>query len=234
MPYKKMYIKKKNSTDRVQNKRIKKLEKQVRTLNVTNENKVKDFNTGSVPLPVSTTPYRQLAFARDLATGPDGDNRIGNKVTLMSQTIRGILRAPASALTTEQQNQIRVIVVENIGYTGVTDLDLADVLQYGSFGSYGEQVFNSPYKTNAADSTKRYKVHFDRVFTVNQTEKGYVHFSKRISYGNKRMKGKVLTFNSPLDPYPNNHRLVLFAISDSSVANHPDISFNVRTIYKDA
>lgn len=234
MPYKKMYIKKKNSQDRVQNKRLKKLEKQVRTLNVTNENKVKDFNTGNNPQPVSTIPYRNLAFARDLSTGTDGDNRIGNKITLMSQTIRGTLRAPASALSTEQQNQIRLLIVENVGYTGTTDLELADVLQYGVFNNYGEQVFSSPYRTNAADSTKRYKVHYDRVFSVNQTERGYIQFSKRITYGSKKMKGKVLTFNGPLDIYPNNHRLVLFAISDSSVANHPDISFNCRTIYKDA
>lgn len=224
----------KRRKDSVQDKRIKQLEKQVKTLTVTAENKVKDFDNGSNPIQFSTAGYTALAFARDLAAGVDGDNRIGNKITLMSQTWRGTIRAPASGLTTEQQNQVRLLLVENVGFTGTTDIDLEDVLQFGNFAQYGALVFNSPYRTNATDSTKRYRVHMDRVITLNQTDKGYYHFKKRIAWGNKKMRGKVLTFNSPLDSFPNNHRMVLFAISDSGTANHPDISWNCRSIYKDS
>lgn len=224
----------KRRKDSVQDKRIKSLEKKVRTLTVTAENKVKDFDNGSNPIQVSTAGYTVLAFARDLAAGVDGDNRIGNKITLMSQTWRGTVRAPASGLTTEQQNQFRLLLVENIGYTGTTDLELSDVLQFGDFASYGALVFNSPYRTNATDSTKRYKVHMDKIIHLNQTDKGYYQFKKRIAFGNKKMRGKVLTFNTPLDSFPNNHRMVLFAISDSGASNHPDISWNCRSIYKDS
>ena len=222
----------------VRRKRVsKKLTKRISSLEAlvgkTMENKVVDYkNHALTPQPVSTVGLQYLAFARDLQTGDEGDNRIGNKITLMSQTFRGTIRAP-SGVTDENQNQLRLIIAENVGFTGATDLTLEDVLQYGNFALDGGQVFCSPYKTNAA-ITKRYKVHLDKVIHLNKTDKGYYQFKKRISYGTKTNPGKVLSFASPLDSFPNNHRLCLFVISDSSVSNHPDIIFNVRNIYKDS
>lgn len=218
-------------------KMSKQLSTRVRSLEAlvgkTIENKVNDFqNHPSVPQAISTAGLTYLAFARNLQTGSDGDQRVGNKTTLMSQTFRGIIRAPAG-IADESQNQVRMLIVENLGFTGVTDLALTDVLQYGSFSAHGEQVFCSPYKTNA-DTTKRYKVHMDKNITLNKTDKGYYHFKKRIAYGTKSSPGKVLTFAGPSESFPNNHRLVLFVVSDSGVAAHPDIIFNVRNIYKDA
>ena len=199
----------------------------------TMENKVNDFlNHVTTPQPISTSGLTYLAFARNLQTGVDGDQRIGNKMTLMSQTFRGTIRAPAGTLD-EQQNQVRLLIVENLGFTGVTDLALTDVLQYGEYAVDGAQVFISPYKTNA-NITKRYRVHYDKVINLNKTDKGYFHFKKRISYGSKTNPGKELTFAGPLESFPNNHRLVMFVISDSAVTGHPDIIFNVRNIYKDS
>lgn len=220
---------------RIRRKQMSKaISKRVRTLETlvgkTIENKVQNYrNHNTTPQPISTAGYSQLAFARDLQTDVEGDARIGNKVTLMSQTFRGCIRAP-SGVTDESQNQVRLLIVENVGFTSVTDLALTDVLEYGNFGIWGAQVFVSPYKTNVP-ATKRYRVHLDRVIHLNKTDKGYYHFKKRISYGKD---GKVLDFSGPMEGFPNNHRLCLFAISDSGVTNHPDIIFNVRNIYKDA
>lgn len=235
MPYKKAYMKRKKQVNAIQNKRLTKIEKKIKTLTKTNENKVRDYNIPSMPNPqlISTTGLTYLAFARNLAVGTDGDQRIGNKITLMSQTWRGTIRGP-TGIADEQQNQVRLLLVENVGFTGATDLALGDVLQYGNFGTNGGLVFNSPYRVNASDSTKRYKVHLDRVITLNKTDKGYYHFSKRINWGTKKSPGKVLTFDSPLDGFPNNHRMVLFVISDSAVSNHPDITWTCRNVYKDA
>lgn len=202
------------------------------------ENKVRDFNLvlyngGSLnPDPVSTAGVSYLAFLRGLTAGPNDDNRVGNKITLMSQTFRGTIRAPYLP-TDEQQNQVRILIVENLGFTGLSDLALNDVLQYGTFGVYGGLVFNSPYKYNASEN-KRYKVHYDKVISLDKTNKGYFQFTKRITYGTKKNRGKVLTYPGPLDQYPNNHRLNMFVISDSDVTSHPDIMWNVRNIYKDA
>jgi hypothetical protein len=209
--------------------RVKALESMV---NKTMENKVVDYDNGSSPTAISTTGLTFLAFARNLQTGDEGDQRVGNKITLMSQTFRGLIRAP-SGVTDEAQNQVRILIVENLGYTGLSDLSLEDVLQKGLFSVDGTQVFVSPYKTNAAES-KRYRVHYDKVVTLNKTDKGYFHFKKRISYGTKNNRGKVLSFATSTSSFPNNHRLVMFVISDSSIANHPDITWNVRNIYKDA
>lgn len=229
MPYGKNNRRRKKVSTRLAS-RVKSLETMV---GKTIENKVTDFvNHPSTPQPIVPAGLTYLAFARNLQTGDEGDNRIGNKTTLMSQTFRGVIRAPAGTLD-EQQNQVRLLIVENIGFTGATDLSLDDVLQYGDLTTDGAQRFVSPYKTNAQES-KRYRVHMDRVITFDKTNKGYYHFKKRIAYGTKTNKGKVLTFGGPLDSFPNNHRMVLFVISDSGVTGHPDILFNVRNIYKDA
>lgn len=209
--------------------RVRKLETMVgKTL----ENKVKDIDNGSIPDAVSTSGYVFRAFLKDISGGADNDDRVGDKITLMSQTFRGVIRAP-SGIADEQQNQVRLLIVENIGWSGLTDLDLTDVLQKGNFALQGEQVFISPYKT-AANENKRYRVHYDKVIKLNKTDKGYFHFKKRIAYGTKNNRGKVVTFSGPLSVYPNNHRMCLFCISDSGVTNHPDIAWQVRNIYKDA
>lgn len=209
--------------------RVRKLETMV---GKTMENKVVDYTSGSTPTGISTSGLTYLAFARNLQTGDEGDQRIGNKITLMSQTFRGVIRAP-SGVADEQQNQVRLLIVENLGYTGLSDLALNDVLQDGTFAIAGEQVFISPYKTNAAEN-KRYRVHYDKVIKLNKTDKGYFHFKKRISFGTKNNRGKVLSFAGPLESFPNNHRMCMFVISDSAIANHPDIAWNVRNIYKDS
>jgi len=209
--------------------RVAKLENMV---NKTMENKVVDYDNGSTPTAVSTTGVTFLAFARNMQTGDEGDQRIGNKVTLMSQTFRGLIRAP-SGVTDEAQNSVRLLIVENLGYTGLSDLSIEDVLQKGVFSVDGTQVFVSPYKTNAAEN-KRYRVHYDRVITLNKTDKGYYYFKKRISYGTKNNPGKVLSFATSTSSFPNNHRLCMFCVSDSSLANHPDLTWNVRNIFKDS
>lgn len=229
MPNGKGYRRRKKVSSRLAS-RVKSLETMV---GKTIENKVTDYvNHPSTPEQILPAGLTYLAFARNLQTDTEGDARIGNKTTLMSQTFRGVIRAPAG-IADEQQNQVRLLIVENLGFTGATDLQITDVLQYGDLTLDGAQRFVSPYKTNANESM-RYKVHMDRVITFDKTNKGYYHFKKRIAYGTKTNKGKVLTFAGPLESFPNNHRLVLFVISDSGVSNHPDIMFNVRNIYKDA
>lgn len=229
MPNGKRIVRRRKTTSKLAEK-VSKLESM---LSKTIENKVSDFNNGSNPIQFSTTPYSVLAFARGLSTGSDGDERVGNKMTLMSQSWRMTVRAPAGTLD-EQQNQVRVLLVENVGFTGDTDLQLTDVLQYGNFVQYGSQVFISPYKTNATDSTKRYRILMDKVMTFSKTDKGYRHIRYKKRYGTKKNPGKILTFDNAVEQFPNNHRVVLFAISDSANANHPDIAWNCRNIYKDA
>lgn len=229
MPKKRMYKRRK----RVSNKLSARVSKLESMLSKTVENKVSDINSGGTPIGFSTTPYTQLAFARGLSTGADANERVGNKMTLMSQSWNITIRAPSGALD-EQQNQVRLLLVENVGFTGTTDLALTDVLQFGDFPTYGTQVFISPYRTNANDSTKRYKILFDKVMSFSKTDKGYRFLRYKKRYGTKKSPGKVLTFDSPVDAFPNNHRVVLFAISDSSVTAHPDITWNCRNIYKDA
>lgn len=212
-------------------KRLNKLEKFV---NQTVENKVMDqVIDNHTPQNVDTAGYRTLAFFRPDGSGTQDDERIGNKVTLLSQTWRMEILAPASGVTTENFSRVRLLIVENVDFTGASDLDLTDVLEYGSWALYGRSIFTSPYKTKGSNN-KRYRVHFDKVIDLNQYDKGYKQFTYRKGYGNKNQRGKILEFSGPLATIPDNHRMVLFAISDSAVANHPQIMWNCRSIYKDA
>lgn len=212
------------------NKRVRALEKLV---NKTMENKVLDLKSGTSFEDVPYTGYSASQFIRNLATGDSQGGRIGNDITLMSQTIRAQIRAPFGT-GAEQLSRVRVLVVESLDYQGSgNDLTLNDVLEYGEWATSAFQIFISPYKSSA-NTNKRYKVHYDKVFDLNLTDKGYVNVKKRIAFGNKKNKGKVVSFASAIDTTPNNHRMFLFAVSDSGTTPHPQIVWNSRAIYKDA
>lgn len=222
---------KRKRTSKAMANRISKLESLVgKTL----ENKVRDHTNGSLYTNIDTNGMRELAFFRNVLSGTEINDRIGDKVTLMSQTFRIQIQGPTLGNpASEQQNMIRLLIVENVDYTGGTDLQLSDVLEQSSFVAVGRQVFVSPYKSRGGTNA-RYRVHYDKTFSLNQTDGLYKVLKKRIKYGTKTNPGKVLEFGGPAESYPSNHRLVLFAISDSNVIPHPTIAWNCRNVFKDA
>lgn len=200
------------------------------------ETKITDFrhNASGVPVDVSVTPYRALAFYRNAnGQGTGDDDRIGNKVTLLSQTFNIELLCPAAGQGTEDYNKVRLLIVENTDFDDAYDLELTDVLEYGDWTSNARHVFISPYKKKAPNN-RQYKVHMDKVFTLNLSEKALHQVKFKIDYRTKKKEGKVLKFNTALDTIPANHRMVMFAISDSASANHPQIGWICRNKYKDA
>ena len=129
-------------------------------------------------------------------------------------------------------NRMRVIIVETVD--GNVTLNLGDILQYDDYSIYNNLVFVSPYTTKT-DTNRRYKIHSDRVFELNSKAKGATAYHKEnIKFRERGSPGKLLEFDGPLSSFPNNHNLMIFAISDSTVSPHPRVTVAIRSTYKDA
>jgi len=218
--------------------RIKRVENLV---NKTIENKHVDYQATTVngDQIYAASPVSKLAFFRMSGTGAGESERVGDKVTLMSQRfMMNLLKGDnhlnsAGTMVVKNDQQVRVLIVENVGYDSSTDLALTDVLEYGSFGTDNNTVFTSPYKIGA-DSTKRYRVLYDKVFHLHDNRPFVkIDFMKR--YGTKTNPGKVLNYELDTADFPNNHRINCFAISDYVSGSYPPtITMLCRNRYKDA
>jgi hypothetical protein len=227
MPPKKTY--KKVRKDKKQDKRIKSLEKFVYK---TIENKQVNYgNPGGND--ISTAGYVASQFLT-LDTGAEdgvelGDAaRIGNSISLMRQTVDCYLVQS----TTDSFNRMRMLIVEALD--GNEPLALSDVLFYNNYTTSGNLVFSSPYTTKT-NTNRRYKIHMDKSFELNNNANGATRKIKHvIKYRENGSPGKVVEYSGPGSVPATNHRLCIMWISDSVSTTHPQVHYNVRSTFKDA
>ena len=101
--------------------------------------------------PVSDAGYVNQPMAQ-IAEGTGPDERIGDKISIMSHNISMKLTS------SDNTNVMRILWV----YTEGTDtLALSDVLQYSSTAEY---ALISPYKKRSTNNAIKYKVMFDKVY----------------------------------------------------------------------
>lgn len=221
--------KRKTRKDAKQDKRIKSLEKFVfKTI----ENKQVNYdNAGGNN--ITTGGYVGSQFL-ELDVGPnDGstlgdDARIGNSITLLSQDVRCYLEQSS----TDSYNRVRMLIVESMD--GNEALEITDVLLNGDYSTKGQLVFSSPYTTKT-DTNKRYKIHFDKTYELNNQANGATRVIKhRVKYRENGSAGKVVEYSGPSSQQANNHRLNIMWISDSDSVSHPITYYSVRSTYKDA
>ena len=185
--------------------RVKRVENLV---NKTIENKHVDYQATAVngTQIYAGTPVEKLAFLRMDGTGANEDERVGDKITLMSQRFMMSLRKGTGS---NNDQRVRLMIVENIGYDSATDLTVTDVLEYGAWDTDNITQFTSPYKLGA-DATKHYRVLYDKVFSLTDTKPyAKIDFTKR--YGTKTNPGKVCSFELDTSDFPTNHRICAFA-----------------------
>ncbi len=172
--------------------------------------------------------FCQIATGAEDGTTLGSAARIGNSITLMRQQV--CMNIAASS--TDTYNQVRVIIAESVD--GNQLLNLTDILEYGSYLLYGQNVFSSPYTTKTT-TNKRYKIHLDKSFELagvpTKGGKSTRVIKKMIRFGKS---GKELEFAGAGALNPNNHRLSIFIITDSVSASHPELHYSVRSSYKDA
>lgn len=209
-------------------KRVSLLEKKFKAVV---ERKVTDLvGTSPSGTDIPTTGWERVAWAIFSGQGTNDTEYVGDKVIMKSQHWRGQIIIPTIGVSNDPNNQVRLLIVENLGYDSASDLTIEDVLEFGSYATDGDLVFSSPYKSRGTN-TKLYKVHYDRNFHLTSQNKPYANIDFKKSYGKV---GKLLTFSGTGSTTPNNHRMCVFAISDSSVADHPQLFLTCRTYYQDA
>ena len=197
-----------------QDRRISKLEKFIYP---TIEYKSRDII--GTDAPISSSGYANQPMMQ-IEQGNGHNQRIGDSVALMQHGVTMTLRAADST------NVVRVLWVVTPSTTAVS---ITDVLEYGNFTTYSNNVFSSPYKRKAATSETTYRVLFDKVYKFGTDDAVICD-----KYALKPYKDpKKLSFNSVGSVMPENYQLQILAISDSTAAGHPTISYVCRTKYYD-
>lgn len=227
MPQKKKVVRKVRK-DKKQDNRIKKLESFIYK---TIENKQVNFS--DVARNITTGGYSTGGFLSLSVGAEDGSvlgdpARIGNTITLMSQTFNFNFISSA----TDTYNQLRVLLVESMD--GNQPLSIGDILQYPSYTLHGNLVFTSPYTTKT-NTNRRYKVHMDKSFVLSGLPTfGGAPPVKNIKHSIRWKNGKLCEYEGPGATSPTNHRVSLIVISDSSTLGHPQMNYSSRSSYKDA
>lgn len=211
---KKRAQKKSKTVDGRQNQRIKKLEQLVLPAI---ERKSRDINAfGAL---ISTSGYANQPIFQ-LEQGDANNQRIGDKVTLLSHQV-------SMALASQDNTQtIRVMFIVT---PSTTALSISDVLEYGNYTTHGDAVFSSPYKRKANTAENTYKVMFDKVYHFRSNQRVLTDKYELVP----KKGGKQVQFQSAGSVMPENYQLQILAISDSSAAPHPAISYTVRSKYLD-
>jgi len=154
---KKRRRRKAKTTDGRQNQRLKKLEEIVMPAI---ERKSRDVLATAAP--ISSSGYANQPMCQ-IEQGNGSDQRVGDKVTLLSHNVTMTLAAQDST------NSLRVIWIVT---PSTTAINISDVLQYGNYTTYGDQVFSSPYKKKAATAETTYRVLFDKVYHFHDSPSG--------------------------------------------------------------
>lgn len=210
--YKKKY--KKLKGEKKQNERIKRIEKLVLpAIEVKSKDQVNSTWTVS-----SSGRANYPMFA--LAVGAEKNQRVGDKVTILSHQ----LNMTIAAADNTQALRLMFVVTPS-----TTALSISDVLEYSNYTTYGDLVFSSPYKRRASTAETSYNVLFDKVY----------HFedSLRLITDRAILKcgkyGKEVQFNTSGSDQPENYQLIMLAISDSGSIPDPAVNIVVRTKYID-
>lgn len=209
-------IKRKNlKGDAKQNQRLKKLEKLVIPAI---ERKSKDqINPAWTVSSSGRANYPMFA----LEQGDGNNQRVGDKVTLMSHQVS------VTAAAQDTTNSIRLLFVAT---PSTTPLTISNVLEYASYPSHGDLVFSSPYKKRASTSETTYKVMFDKVYHF-EADRRLITDKFELRPGG--IHGKQCNFNTDSNDMPENYQLIMMAISDSTAAPDPALNVCVRSKYID-
>ena len=165
----------------------------------------------------------------DRSSATQRNARVGNTITLMRSQLKFQLGMQTAG---PSEVRVRLLVVESVD--GNQELNFEDILQAGqnsgTLVGTSSDAYTSLYTTKT-DTNKRYKIHIDKVVTLNFYRNQNYYKSLSIRYGKT---GRVIEFDgNNLELV--NHNLQILAISDtSSVSTCPKISYSLRHTYKDA
>lgn len=240
--------------------RIKKLEKQIIPVLKTFEQRQHDFVSASAPTYIGTPlPYGTPQVWRGADLYPtlqdgsatsmqNGTIRLGDKITFKSLHLRGELRATDSTLgTAEKSNVIRLLCVQfPDSVIALTNAEISSAVlqQYPTSSTTTLTSVDSMYSSykNVIDvdnslPMQKYKVLHDRIYQVSNPllastyhEPWRYKFDVRLRFP----KGLVMQYDKFGSDQPSINQIVFIALSDSTIAPHPDCTLVSRAKYMDA
>lgn len=256
---KKSFSRKRNKRSKNMSKRISKLEEQIEPVLKTFEQRQHDYVCPAAPTYIGCpliygTP--KVWFASDLyPTLQDGSTtsfqngtvRLGDKITFKSLRLRGELRATDSATATaEKTNIVRLLCVlfpdSVIGNTGaevcskvLQQYPTATPTVYSSVDSLYSSYKNVIDAQNSIPMQK-YKVLHDKTYLLNNPnyQPGSEHTRAKFDIKINMKKGLVMQYDKFGADAPSLNQIVFIALSDSTIAPHPDITLVSRAKYMDA
>lgn len=242
-------------------KRIAKLEKQIVPITKTFEQRQYDYQAPAAPtydgMPLSySSPqvFRMSDFCPTLqdgttASAQNGTVRLGDKITLRSLNMRGEIRACNSAgVAAERTNIVRLILVRfPDSVVALTNAEIVSaVLQQYPTNTGGPTnsvtACYSSYK-NVIDQwnslpIQKYEKLYDKIFRLTNPQaplaSGDEAWRRGFSIKKFWKEGLINQYGKPLGDQPDLNQVVLIALSDSTVAPHPDITLVSRAKYMDA
>ncbi len=253
--------KKSFSKNSAMEKRISKLEEKLEPVLKTFEQRQYDYAPTAAPTYTGTplsysTPqvWRMSDLCPTLqdgttASAQNGTVRLGDKITIKSIRFKGEVRACDSAsATAERTNIVRLILVRfPDSVVALTNAEIVSAVlqQYptvtgGSLNSV--QACYSSYK-NVIDSQNSlpiqgYHVIEDKTFLLTNAQaplaSGDEPWRRRFQIEEFFKRGLVCQYSKPLSDQPDINQFVLIALSDSTVAPHPDMTLISRVKYMDA
>lgn len=255
---KKSFSRKSNKRSKNMSKRISKLEEQIEPVLKTFEQRQHDYvglaapTYLGVPLPYGTP---QVWTGSDLyPTLQDGSTtsfqngtvRLGDKITLKSIHLKGEVRATDSSLpTAEKTNVIRLICVQFpdsvVGNTGA-EICSKVLQQYPSVTPSVYTSVDSMYSSykNVIDlqnnlPMQKYKVLHDKTYLLTNPNFSLdQRYREKFDIKLKFKKGLVMQYDKFGSDAPSLNQIVFIAISDSTIAPHPDMTLISRVKYMDA
>lgn len=229
------------SVDRRQNREIKKLKKDIKSLTPADNNKFLDTNMyQSIS---STTQTMILNNVQPInldgsvsSASASLSQRKGKRISIRSLHVKGVVYNPSVTLSPDDHCTVRMVIVRfpDDGATTNTGLDSCLTAQTGALDPY-MFAFKDRMPKNP------YEIVYDRVFNLQAayqsaaqqypTDKWRVNINKKIYFRGKAQDtrwGEIESVSSPSE-----NALAVMLISDSAAVSHPAVSLNFRLHYQD-
>lgn len=175
-----------------------------------------DANKCCVDLQINNTvsgSWSNISNLFGTAQGDDYGSRQGLNILGKTLSIRGLIK---KADTT---NRVRLVVVM---FESSDDNSIENVMQYNVYDvTYPNSPLNSPYKING---DCKYKILADKEYVVDATH-AFAKVRMKVNIPSDRQVMKYTTTGLSI---PRTNQISILAVSDSSVASHPQVLLNVR------
>nr|AGA18274.1 hypothetical protein [uncultured marine virus] len=234
---KRLHSFRKNTTDKKQNKDIKRLKTEVKRLKQGEEIKWYDIAKSSTA--ISSSGSIQPLLALDVWTSGNNttrqNSREGNSINMLSYKLRGEVYIDPAFASPDASNKIRVLLVQMTD-DNITPPALTDILEDTTSSA-------SLYSFLKIKGQRRFKVHYDKQFNLQNTNQDATPYSTPTEPFRRNFvikakipkKGMKVSYSqgsiSGNGPVVNGFFLV--AYSDSGVISHPAMVYRSRMRFAD-